>query len=65
MQKLTKVQKEQQEDMKVLLGIINTKFSDFQENSRCLNNKSAARRARKSSLVMQGLLKEYRSISIK
>ncbi len=69
MKKLTKEaiakQKEQYEKVSTLLDKIKTEFSDFQENSRCLNNKSAARRARKSSLVIQGLLKKYRSISIK
>jgi hypothetical protein len=52
-------------DVKGLVEEIKENAFDFITNAEKTNNKAAARRARKSSLVLNKLLKEFRSISLK
>jgi len=44
---------------------IETEFAQFLKNSERLTNKAGSRRARKNSIELSNLLKEYRKLSIK
>lgn len=53
--------------MKELIEKINTEFESFKTDSTTQgesNNKAAGARARKSSLALEKLLKEFRKLSI-
>lgn len=44
---------------------INKIFLEFKDNTVSPTNKAAARRARKNSMALTNMMKEYRAISIK
>lgn len=51
--------------MKELLDQITKQFEVFVQETKNINNKAAARRARKASLELEKLFKEYRKQSLK
>ena len=52
-------------DVEKLRGQIIEAFKEFTQNTASAVNKAAARRARKNTLDLEKMLKEYRKISIK
>lgn len=48
-----------------LINKIDTLFAEFKQNTAKYDNKAGARRARKNSLELTALMKEYRKISIR
>lgn len=52
-------------DVEKLLGQIIETFKEFTQNTASAVNKAAARRARKNTLDLEKMCKEYRKISIK
>ena len=52
-------------DVENLRGQIIEAFKEFTQNTASAVNKAAARRARKNTLDLEKIFKEYRKISIK
>ena len=52
-------------DVEKLRGQIIETFQEFTQNTASAVNKAAARRARKNTLDLEKMCKEYRKISIK
>ena len=52
-------------DVEKLHGQIVETFKEFTQNTTSAVNKAAARRARKNTLDLEKMFKEYRKISIK
>ena len=52
-------------DVEKLRGQIIEAFKEFTQNTASAVNKAAARRARKNTLDLEKMFKEYRKISIK
>ena len=52
-------------DVENLRGQIVETFKEFTQNTASAVNKAAARRARKNTLDLEKIFKEYRKISIK
>ena len=52
-------------DVENLRGQIIETFQEFTQNTASAVNKAAARRARKNTLDLEKMFKEYRKISIK
>ena len=52
-------------DVENLRGQIIEAFKEFTQNTASVVNKAAARRARKNTLDLEKMFKEYRKISIK
>ena len=52
-------------DVEKLHGQIVETFKEFTQNTASAVNKAAARRARKNTLDLEKMFKEYRKISIK
>lgn len=48
-----------------LMKDINTKLEEFNVNTKKATNKSAARRARKNTIELEKLFKDYRKLSAK
>lgn len=53
------------EAVETICAKINTLYKEFLTDSEKVSNKAGARRARKTSLSLTTLMKEYRKISIK